>query len=962
VPIGNWPIGNFPALTSPAVFFSLSRPRRPVVLWDLMPNASTMNILILLAQCGVVGAWIDFRNETAFRLMAPSEIAAADPEQKAYTWGDLDRDGDIDVVCVRKQPWATTGRRTNVVFLNEGTAEGHDREGVLVDRTFEFARASTDGGGGFYDLTNDRDVALVDVDGDGWLDVVTAVTLGDGLPKRISHPRVYRNFGKIGEKWGGFVHEEKRIPLLQTTPGGPSGAPRFSAIAVGDVTGDGSPDLYFANDDAGPGVLLDFNDRLLVNDGDGSFTDSFASRGSAVALQSTRSHTAFLADMNGDDLLDLIKSEADSSHGAGIWITYNDAKDPGHLSRSVRVHESSALALSVGDLNEDGRPDLVVTEAGYDRYLINFGNDASSAATFRTGILFSEVYPDEGAGGESLIVDLDHDGRNDVIVTDVDPEFPGCYRRTHVFRNLGGRPMVTFQEQEGLSWLPDGVHDVAALDINGDELIDLLFGTCTGTEVWIQQPRGGPRFHYPEGIPSLLTPDQGREFTVYLSEDNGSKLEPASITLYVSRDGGVFLATELRSLGGGTFQGTIPPIGCGAALRWYVQAALPDEALATDPPDSSTGNYFTARSGTQPQLITQADFEGDILGWSIENSPSLQRGAWERGDPHETRLLERYVAPPQDATRGPEANLAFITENGSAGADPAVTDVDGGPTRLGSPPFNLSDQDATISYSYWFFCDDAGTAEGDVLEVEISNDDGHSWRTVSRWSSSGGNWKAASFRVGDFLEPTNAVRVRFSVADNPNNSITEAGLDDFQVLLWPCDSERIGILDSDPPDGAVDARQPTSITSEMPIGWDSVVISFSQALGNVSVDDFTIDVAGGTGSSPVLAGMKRVDDDTVALILTAPIEAGAWTKFTYLAVPISVALGYLPGDVDGNGVSTTSDVQVLVRALTGEGPALGIWSTDIDRSGRPGPADLTRQIDLLNGAGAFEAWNGRHLP
>ena len=97
---------------------------------------------------------------------------------------------------MRKQPFTSTGRRRNVLLMNE--------DGVLVDRTNELASLSdVPGDEGFLTPTNDRDVVLSDVDGDGWLDIVTSVTLSDGEPKHISHPRVYMNLGEDGGTWLG---------------------------------------------------------------------------------------------------------------------------------------------------------------------------------------------------------------------------------------------------------------------------------------------------------------------------------------------------------------------------------------------------------------------------------------------------------------------------------------------------------------------------------------------------------------------------------------------------------------------------------------------------------------------------------------------------------------------------------------------------------------------------------------
>lgn len=167
----------------------------------------------------------------------PSRIdpaAAADLEEKDYAWGDLDHDGDTDLVVVRKQPWTTTGRRTNMLLMNEG--------GVLVDRTAEYAVASDVAGDqGFLTPTNDRDVVLADVDGDGWLDIVTAVTLTDNEAKPLSHPRVYMNLGETGGVWHGFEYQDARIPQMHPTAG-----PRFCGISAGDLTGDGRPELSSA--------------------------------------------------------------------------------------------------------------------------------------------------------------------------------------------------------------------------------------------------------------------------------------------------------------------------------------------------------------------------------------------------------------------------------------------------------------------------------------------------------------------------------------------------------------------------------------------------------------------------------------------------------------------------------------------------------------------------------------------
>ncbi|MCH8151250.1 MAG: VCBS repeat-containing protein [Planctomycetes bacterium] len=230
-----------------------------------------------------------FVDETSQRSVVASSLFATDSEEKDYAWGDLDHDGDIDLVVVRKQPFTTTGRRRNVLFMNEGTAQGHPVNGVLVDGTNQYIPA-------FLDLTNDRDVALADVDGDGWLDIVTAPTYSAGQPTTISHPRVYMNQGEVAGVWQGFVYEPARIPLLPVTP-------NFCAVAAGDVTGNGRPDLYFVD-------YGNLEDRLLINDGNGFFTDESLLRMTSTMLHSDFGTSGVIVDMNGDGTNDVVKDMA----------------------------------------------------------------------------------------------------------------------------------------------------------------------------------------------------------------------------------------------------------------------------------------------------------------------------------------------------------------------------------------------------------------------------------------------------------------------------------------------------------------------------------------------------------------------------------------------------------------------------------------------------------------------------
>ena len=427
--------------------------------------------------------WISY-SEDPTRLAAAPEFGSADTAEKDYGWGDLNNDGLTDLVSVRKAPYMSQGREPNVLFMNEG--------GVLVDRTALYATAADDpGDSGFATPTNDRDVVLTDVNLDGWLDVITATTLSPNEAKAISHPRVYINLGADGTgAWLGLRYETDRIPDLGS-------APNFCGVAAGDVTGDGFPDLYFAHYDEDS--VADLNDRLLVNDGNGFFVDESASRMTSQMLDSSFGTCAEIADINGDGVNDVIKSSGVGTMGSGppvVRVSYNNPSNPGFFNIYQEPSDAGPYHVNVGDLNQDGKLDLVISDDGMDRYLLNEGNDGLGRAIWDTYNFTIEGDFDDGIGGNNIVADLDNDGWADVLVADVDPVIPGCSRRLHIYHNrsgiLGG-PVLLREEagsgSTGVSGMTTadmtGTHDVAVLDLDDDGDLDPVLGRCTSTHVWI---------------------------------------------------------------------------------------------------------------------------------------------------------------------------------------------------------------------------------------------------------------------------------------------------------------------------------------------------------------------------------------------------------------------------------------------------------------------------------------------
>ncbi|MFQ5461306.1 MAG: hypothetical protein ACE5E5_01630, partial [Phycisphaerae bacterium] len=158
---------------------------------------------------------------------------------------------------------------------------------------------------------------------------------------------------------------------------------------------------------------------------------------------------------------------------------------------------------------------------------------------------------------------------------------------------------------------------------------------------------------------------------------------------------------------------------------------------------------------------------------------------------------------------------------------------------------------------------------------------------------------------------------------------------------------------SDPPNCAIDARQPIDLTDPTTdFGWRIVMMSFACSTTEMTVDDFSVSVESGV---PPLLLFVQPNGNDVTLELIQPIPVGQWTCFTHNPTQATMCLARLPGDVDADGTSTPADILALIDALNGIHPR-PIHSTDADRSGVAGPEDILRVIDLLNGAAAFDPW------
>jgi hypothetical protein len=788
-----------------------------------MTNSTRLSALslaaLLLSAPAFAQNWVNYSNQTSTRLVGATSVIGANNLEKDMAWGDLDRDGDVDLVVMMKFPGSIQGGFRDALFMNEN--------GVLVDRTVEYGSASDISGySGMLDPVNDRDVEVVDVNNDGWLDLVTATTMSDQVNAVLGQPRVYINLGDDPSgNWLGLRFEVDRIPDLFARNGNVAN-PRFCDAAIADYNGDGYVDIFYTdydtpetsgticydiNGDGDTGdagecqqspaenAALDYDNKLLLNRGatnPGVFYDASTTMLTAAQITSGFGNMAVAGDFNGDGRADIARINTLTT-GQDVSIYVKSAAATGFTTKSIATGQP--YHGDKADLNGDGRLDLVIVDDGQDKYMLNNGNDATGLPTFTSYTIADSL---SEFGNTTQVGDLDNDGRVDVIITDVDADLgPFCpqstgaahSRRTHIYRNVyAGSPSGILDEITPLI-IPAGEldwwTDVAVMDINGDGWLDLVAGTCTGIVVYMNVPPVSIGFSFPDGVPATSGPGVTTSFRVRVTPQGGTVVA-GTARINWSVNGGAFQNAALTSLGGDLYQAAMPAFQCGQAVRWYVSAQLSTGASYTSPSNAPTAtNSLGIQTGSATAYSN--DMEATASDWSVVNEGGLTTGAWAQAVPVGAISGTYATAPAADASS--VGTKAWITQNGTSGATATTADVDVGTTRLLSPVFDLSGSaSATVSYARWYFCSDAAPAgatpaEVDPLVIEVSGDGGTTWTVLESVSTypTPNAWARASFGIGA-AQLTSQVRFRFSISDTPDNSITEAGIDDFNLTVATC--------------------------------------------------------------------------------------------------------------------------------------------------------------------------------
>ena len=248
-------------------------------------------------------------------------------------------------------------------------------------------------------------------------------------------------------------------------------------IAAGDVNLDGNLDIALATHDS-YGVLL------LMGDGKGGFTDST----STVIMktgQHPHTHGLVIADMNRDNKLDLITVNNTDND---VSIQLGDGRGSfAPMTGSPFAVGPSPYPFGVGDVNGDGQPDIAATATATGplrRQQLPLSHALTLLLSDGHGSLHPSTVPlRTGEPWFAVISDLNGDRKPDILVT---------HHEMNQLTVLIGDGRGGFVEESGSPF--DFGHEVshaAVVDLNRDGKNDVVATSGDGVRVMFGDGRGG---------------------------------------------------------------------------------------------------------------------------------------------------------------------------------------------------------------------------------------------------------------------------------------------------------------------------------------------------------------------------------------------------------------------------------------------------------------------------------------
>lgn len=333
----------------------------------------------------------------------------------------------------------------------------------------------------------------------------------------------------------------------------------LQAVATGDFNADGRDDVAVAADDIS---VFPIRATVLVylNNGNG-FADPVTYTLSGLFPQCLEA-----ADVTGDGTLDLVVCHSQSNSGSAqglitVLSGQRTGSTPNGAFQSIFTGTvgTAPSAVAAGDIDGDGRADLLVVDPAEQRVLILYG----SAGTSPFG---SPAELDEITGPVAALVNaLPGQPLPQVLVAS------SSGGRLLTYKQTAPRAFATPTEQR-IALLPTAM---ALADLDADGLHDLIVLSALGAEIWYGEAGGS--FHFGESLVQDNTLD-----ALAVADLNGDgKLDVAASASTQDRVTVVLNGADVPSTPSATPTITPTPTRTGTPTRTFTPTATRPVTTAT---------------------------------------------------------------------------------------------------------------------------------------------------------------------------------------------------------------------------------------------------------------------------------------------------------------------------------------------------------------------------------------------